>query len=364
MGCYRRWRTTVSPTTTTAPATTTHAPVSNTRFSMAMRSGENFNSTATASNETVASTPPRRENEKENEVTDRTARGDYLPLAKEHTCGAHATTGFILGGEDAKMGEFPFIVILGYKDNFTSKVNFYCAGTLINRRYVLTAAHCHNKNNPALQIRQVVVGEHTLGRDPDCDRGCAPNQVFEVGPDDVTVHPDWVSTNAVVNGNDIALVRLPEPVTTILENVTVRVLPACVKWNPDITVPHAQHIVMGWGRTNNNKADTGNSSTVGAFSSILQKLEVTGYVLTGSTCSEQYKRLGTISGRQFCAGGRKYQGKDSCSGDSGGPRLPAPTTLSPCTSGASCHSALPSAAEAFLESTPTYTTTYHGSRKT
>ena len=89
---------------------------------------------------------------------------------------------------------------------------FRDAGTLINRRYILTAAHC--QNNP-LPIEQAVVGEHILGRDPDCEQGCALNQIFQVGQEDVIVHPDWDPINKRNKNpiNDIALIRLQKPGT-------------------------------------------------------------------------------------------------------------------------------------------------------
>ena len=55
-------------------------------------------------------------------------------------------SGFIIGGEKAKIGEFPFMALLGYDNTFNRKKEFVykCGGSLINRRYVLTAAHCHD----------------------------------------------------------------------------------------------------------------------------------------------------------------------------------------------------------------------------
>jgi hypothetical protein len=41
--------------------------------------------------------------------------GSILPEAETFECGQRLSSGFILGGEDAKRGEFPFVAALGYK---------------------------------------------------------------------------------------------------------------------------------------------------------------------------------------------------------------------------------------------------------
>ena len=92
-------------------------------------------------------------------------------------------SGFIVGGEDAKRGDYPFAAALGIRTS-TGKIIFACGGALINRRYVLTAAHCHTEQNP---ISQVVLGEHDFDFDPDCE-SCRPVQKFNVRQGDVTVH--------------------------------------------------------------------------------------------------------------------------------------------------------------------------------
>lgn len=45
----------------------------------------------------------------------------------------------IIGGQDAEVNEFPWIAMLYYNGNAN------CAGSLINTRYILTAAHCFDK---------------------------------------------------------------------------------------------------------------------------------------------------------------------------------------------------------------------------
>ena len=42
-----------------------------------------------------------------------TEAGDYLPNEFDQTCGLTTKTSFIVGGEDTKIGEFPFIAALG-----------------------------------------------------------------------------------------------------------------------------------------------------------------------------------------------------------------------------------------------------------
>lgn len=44
-----------------------------------------------------------------------TELGTHLPLESEDECGHRLSSGYIVGGEVAKRGEFPFVASLGYK---------------------------------------------------------------------------------------------------------------------------------------------------------------------------------------------------------------------------------------------------------
>ena len=55
-------------------------------------------------------------------------------------CGSNYDGHNVLGGERTKLGELPFVVLLGYLIN--GRIYYTCGGSLINRHYVLTAAHC------------------------------------------------------------------------------------------------------------------------------------------------------------------------------------------------------------------------------
>lgn len=65
---------------------------------------------------------------------------DKLP--DKSICGIQNEETRIIGGETTEIGEFPWLVLLKYKNTDGSDAGFQCGGTIINNRYVLTAAHC------------------------------------------------------------------------------------------------------------------------------------------------------------------------------------------------------------------------------
>ena len=132
---------------------------------------------------------------------------------------------------------------MGYDKMKTGKMFYLCGASIINKKYVLTAAHCHNKKRRDSKIRycynslkrlpsklkckvfsytmtifgifyrEVVVGEYTIGEDPDCET-CPPVQKF--GVDKVILHENWdpnIAKKGFKKGFDIALVRLDGSIT-------------------------------------------------------------------------------------------------------------------------------------------------------
>jgi secreted trypsin-like serine protease len=63
-------------------------------------------------------------------------------LADESRCGISSPIGRIVGSQDALMGQYPWLVNLGYRQEGKPQTLFKCRGTLIGSRHVLTAAHC------------------------------------------------------------------------------------------------------------------------------------------------------------------------------------------------------------------------------
>ena len=71
--------------------------------------------------------------------------GLWRPKGTQSECGERLVPSNIVGGRETKYGDFPYMALLGYYKSYLGrKENTYyeCGGSLINRWYVLTAAHC------------------------------------------------------------------------------------------------------------------------------------------------------------------------------------------------------------------------------
>ncbi|GIY11809.1 plasma kallikrein [Caerostris darwini] len=206
------------------------------------------------------------------------------PRPQMCTCGEEniQETERILGGKTVDPpNRYPWVVALVKKNKNSDE--YFCGGALISRQYVLTAAHCLEKEQVS-EVR-VALGAHNADTDP------AP-----VAISDIIMHPKYYNKTYL---NDIALVRLQEP-ATLGDKVKV----ACMPPYPKFTSADDNAVVAGWGWQN---------FPYGKYAKELQEVELS--LLSHPTCVSKYG--GVIQETNLCAGGLKN--RDACSGDSGGP---------------------------------------------
>ena len=109
----------------------------------------------------------------------------------------------VVGGKETKKGVWPWQAAIWIKGSFK------CGGTLVNRRFVITAAHCITSRN-ALDYK-VVFGDH--------NRLANENTEQIVGGRRVTVHPKYVPRVR----NDIAIIEIDQDAI-----LTTYITPACL----------------------------------------------------------------------------------------------------------------------------------------
>lgn len=189
----------------------------------------------------------------------------------------------VVGGNVTAEYEWPWQVALRkISDN-----DIFCGGSLVSRRWVITAAHC-------LQYIHNTEMYVTLG---DNNRQISSDNPFKVsvGVEAVVSHPKYDSMTV---DNDIAMLRLSKAV-----EYNQAVAPICLPCDmTEKTFQGSTGTVTGWGST----------AALGDVSSVLQ--EVTLPILTTEEC--QVYLSNAITSNMLCT----YQaGKDACQGDSGGP---------------------------------------------
>jgi chymotrypsin len=168
--------------------------------------------------------------------------------------------------------------------------NALCGGSLLSNQFILTAAHCVEGATSGT----IVLGAHFLTNPNE------PNQRrIAVGPADIRMHESW---DPSVIRNDIAMVRLPSPVTLIPNAIRPVILPATDQLNNDFSGENG--VVSGWGVF---------SDAEGRSSDVLRY--VFDNIITNGACSIRFP--GVIQPSNICVTGTN--GRGACSGDSGGP---------------------------------------------
>ncbi|XP_055585480.1 plasminogen-like [Uranotaenia lowii] len=195
-------------------------------------------------------------------------------------CGNKETGAKIVGGMTAPENKYSWMAALYYNNKFI------CGGSLITDRYVITAAHCVFRTDPARFRIQFLVHNRTNPTSSSVERSVKSIKSFFY--------------NILTNNNDLALLELMFPV-----NVGDQLVPICLPPANDKLYEGKMAVVTGWGKT-----------AVGGLAATLQELPVP--ILTNTACRKAGYWGFQITNKMLCAGYLEG-GRDSCQGDSGGP---------------------------------------------
>ncbi|XP_067003858.2 brachyurin [Anabrus simplex] len=187
----------------------------------------------------------------------------------------------IINGEPARRGQFPWQAAI-IADN-----SHLCGGSLISNQWVLTAAHCVEPYTTFL----VVLGASTVWFNE--------SGVVQQATRSKVVHPDY---NSQLYTNDIALLRLLSIVSSNTYINAVRLPSASQAEN---SFEGSVVRISGWGSTEGG----------GSTSDYLNFADVT--VISNEDCAMWFGRF--VTSTNICTVGE--DGKNPCSGDSGGPLI-------------------------------------------
>ncbi|XP_072111766.1 coagulation factor IX [Mobula birostris] len=206
---------------------------------------------------------------------------DYEHLTKLNYSESEARVR-IIGGHLCRQGHCPWQVLIHAKNGYG-----FCGGTLINNRWVVTAAHCFDLVRP----HSVTVGEFDKLRTGTWEQNVLVKKIL--------THPQY---DPVTYDNDIALLYLNQSV-----NFTFAVSPICLpnqNLGKLLLLNGKAGMVSGWGITKER----------GRLSRFLLRVELP-YV-EQATCIKSTNS--EVTDNMFCAG-YTDEYMDSCRGDSGGP---------------------------------------------
>jgi len=225
----------------------------------------------------------------------------------------------IEGGKDASPGDWPWMVLLGYRSGSSSKPSYECGGTLITRKSVLTSAHCIYQR----EVTEVLLGDTNLNTSHDClDPSFYPSCVCATAECPFSTHAQCVASGQCSDRRvvrrisntsvhplysnttweyDVGIITLEDPV-----RISDYIIPVCLAHSQGQLEGDRLWFVTGWGATAEKRE----------ISTILQQVQVD--ITSRKSCGEQWNIA--VPPSQVCATGSQ-DGSSICEGDSGGPLI-------------------------------------------
>lgn len=208
----------------------------------------------------------------------------------------------IANGTPAISGQVPWQVGLITLNTDKQTFGEFCSGTLIDKKWVVTAAHCFDQeedltNKPELKFA-VIVGATDLQGEHE------PQQYFYIKRR--IIHPDY-SKNAGMDG-DIALIELDGTVDFAACGSACKTIAwadAAADWQWNVRGQRVQ--IAGWGQT--ESADYSLVLQVAPLQ--IEQCNQTSYSMNNKTWY--------LNNKMICAGAvSTVKPEDTCAGDSGG----------------------------------------------
>ncbi|XP_055528727.1 CLIP domain-containing serine protease B4-like [Wyeomyia smithii] len=227
-----------------------------------------------------------------------------VTLPNETICGINYVDNRIYGGSETGISQFRWAVALEYNIDTSRKVN--CGGSLINTRYIITAAHCVWNIKPEQMILRL--GEWDLNQDPDCDEDYECNEAVRfANVEQIIMHPSYNRSKI----HDIALLRMQ---SALPANYTNHIIPVCLPKTKELlrnSFSNYNVTIVGWGFTEAVKRSSRKMSTNLVTTDLRSCQNDLKPILKNTILSESH----------ICAKGAEKKIRDACQGDSGGPLM-------------------------------------------
>ncbi|XP_047575839.1 serine protease 55 isoform X3 [Lutra lutra] len=191
-------------------------------------------------------------------------KGVYFECGKRPIFEEGAQYSKIIAGMEAEVGEFPWQV------SIQARNEHFCGGSIINKWWIVTAAHCLIFEELLPTDLSVVLGSNDLS-----------SSSLEIkGVTSIVLHKEFRRLNM---DNDIALLLLDSPIR--FNGLTE---PICIPGKPSPSVWH-KCWVAGWGQTN--------SDDKSSMKTDLMKVPM--IIMDWEKCSEAFPKL---TKNMLCAG--------------------------------------------------------------